>query len=854
MSLPEGSISAGIRETQFQAALAAVHANKSFQVLGARGSGRTRFLDRLAARLADDGWTVHRVMGVAALRQHPLGALQVAGLMRNPAQRNAHVSLAAATDELEELFVRRSVVLVDEWDDLDEATWGVLSSSRVRFCVPLVIARLSCRAGQTSAAGLMPSLSIELRPIGYEEVRLLVEEALGGPVAPELVGEVFVQSGGHVGMISSLVDAAVREQRVERVDGVWNQVRGLYSPSLRWWFEALLAELSDDARHALEVVALSKRVTFAAFRGLIPWDAVEELERRELIQLVGASDQIVVVHPPALVEFFSDSVTDAARVVLREKLAGLAGVELDASGILRRPAHIDQGPVLAGVITARLQSDRVDAHARWRADPSAATATTYLRTLMRDRASTAEFEDVVQNTPATTGAAQLAYLFAQADWHAYREGNLQAATAVLEDVAAEDSATGLFARAKVVQLSVMLGVVPDDFEYRLAIDDEYPDDVKAAAEATLAAACLAHGKVRQAEQHFARLRGTKTTTLGLDVDVLGCLITLHAGRFKEAARSAAEAYHAAAERFDTEALRAFSWLHTRTLLYLRDFDAMERVLTLLAGVPETPTRGIYHLGLLINAVLVALHRDQPDLARKYISEMERIPVPDGPFPGQQRDLARARLAMYEGDVEQGARMLRELGERLWARGLRIAAVQAFLFSHEVILQPEYLEDDLAKCAHVDGRLTGLHVDYSRAMFADDVGGLSEAAYEMVENGLHVWALGSLHRAHELVTLKDEGSRSEQIHARITKLKAQLPPGTGVATRSRMVRIRLTAREMEFAEQVATGASNKEIAARMMVSKRTVESAVARISRKLNARGRSGITAWVQQQRAPVRSA
>lgn len=848
------NVGAGIREAPLQTAVAAVYANKSLEIFGTPGSGRTTFLDRLAARFAEDGLHVHRVSGVASLQQHPLGALQVAGLITASPQRSSPSVLASATAELAELVTRRSVILVDDWDNLDEATWGVLVSLQARFTVPLVVARLTSRyATQTPtgvrAAGMTMPQAIEMRPLDFEEVRHFLEEALGGQVSPDLASDVFVQTGGHVGMIVTLLDAAVREQRIQCQDDTWVQVRRLYSPSVRWWFESTLGGLSDEGRDALEVLALSKRVDLPVLCGLFSWETLEDLERRQHVRLIGSGDPSMVVHPPALVEFLAESVSDTKRARIRELVKGRHGIDFGASDVQRAQTFADQAPVLAGVMAAHLQSERADAQARWRAEPTVARAITYLRTLMRDRATRAQFDEVVENTRAGAerGMLRLAYLIVQADWHAFREGDLAAAIGLLEPEAADDSATGMFARAKIVQLSVMLGVIPDDLDTTLRTHESYPDEVNGAVSASLALACLAAGRLRLAEQHFARIPDVEIAHLGIDVDLLRGLIQLQGGHIKEAVRYASESYKAAAERLAPEPLRAFSWMYTRTLIYTRDLGDIAGVLTLMSGVPETPSRNAYQLGMLNNAVVLALTRDRPDLARKYISEMDGLPVPDGPFPGQQRDLARARLQLHEGKVEEGAKTLRTLAEDLWARGLRIASVHAFLLAHEVIFQPEHYEADLERFAQVEGRLTGLRVDYFAALATDDVSGLSEVAYEMVDNGLLVWALQSLQRAAELLKVKDEGSRSSQIQARIASLQAQLPAGLAVSTRNRLLRVRLTAREMEFAAHVATGATNKEIAERMMLSRRSVESAIARIARKLNARGRGGITDWVNAQ-------
>lgn len=58
---------------------------------------------------------------------------------------------------------------------------------------------------------------------------------------------------------------------------------------------------------------------------------------------------------------------------------------------------------------------------------------------------------------------------------------------------------------------------------------------------------------------------------------------------------------------------------------------------------------------------------------------------------------------------------------------------------------------------------------------------------------------------------------------------------------------LTPREREIATEIAAGRSNREIAAKLFVSERTVEAHVTNILRKLGVRSRAGIATWTERQ-------
>ena len=61
---------------------------------------------------------------------------------------------------------------------------------------------------------------------------------------------------------------------------------------------------------------------------------------------------------------------------------------------------------------------------------------------------------------------------------------------------------------------------------------------------------------------------------------------------------------------------------------------------------------------------------------------------------------------------------------------------------------------------------------------------------------------------------------------------------------------LTRRELEVADLVARGLTNRRIAAELSLSERTVDNHVANILKKLGLRSRKEVTYWVIEQRQP----
>ena len=75
-----------------------------------------------------------------------------------------------------------------------------------------------------------------------------------------------------------------------------------------------------------------------------------------------------------------------------------------------------------------------------------------------------------------------------------------------------------------------------------------------------------------------------------------------------------------------------------------------------------------------------------------------------------------------------------------------------------------------------------------------------------------------------------------------------PSGNGVPTGQTVHPGRLTRRQWEIAGLLAEGLSNKEIAARLVISQRTAETHVEHIFVKLGFRSRAQVSGWVAEQR------
>jgi DNA-binding CsgD family transcriptional regulator len=206
-----------------------------------------------------------------------------------------------------------------------------------------------------------------------------------------------------------------------------------------------------------------------------------------------------------------------------------------------------------------------------------------------------------------------------------------------------------------------------------------------------------------------------------------------------------------------------------------------------------------------------------------------------------RERARAWLDACRGDLSSARERVRETLATVEPDGVRAFEV-ALLHDLVRLGVPEEAVDGLAALAGVvDGPLVGAHLDNARALLDRDpvVLGAVVDRYEHID-ALALAAeaaaeLADLHRAREENRLATAArQRANDLAERAGGIQTPvLARGAGVEP--------LTAREREVALLAANGRSTREIADRLGVSTRTVETHLARVYRKLGVSGRAELT-------------
>lgn len=857
------------RERSLAKAQSLVEAGLSIDVVGSRGSGRTAFLNALAMRLESSDWTVHTIRGVASLRPNPFASIALSGLVDSvPARGLGAIIDDVARQVMARVRAERTVFFLDDWNDLDEASWGVIEFVRSETGVPVVISRLQGLGARHTPSGLPASTlaatsAIDLLPLRFEDLDEVISSRLGGPVDDATSRRIYAKCGGNVGLSLALVDAGRQDGSLARLaDGVWTAVGELWSPSLRSVVEMHLEELDAATRDALEIIAMIGPADVDAVRRLVDWDTLEFLEERGMIAFVRAvPSNLVSVIPPLFVSYFRHDTLSSRRIRLTERIVAALGdgrvVPEAAATWTGEPEAETRHALFAGMLRESANTKRLLSAFEWENGPNVRTATSYVESLTR---STLEegvelIRRVFEETDSYAGdiASRAEYHRIRGLWMAYGLGAVDEAVAFLEEQSAELAVYGRILDAARISILADLRSVPVAFEAALGIADGMPDSVQIALLEAQMHVFVITGRLADVDRAYADLHELDPRRERAFPRVLAAMAQLARGALTAGHRELVDGWEEARGLLDVDALYTFSIGLSYCFLHMGDMDELgdtvDMALSIGAIAPLPPGA---RNAILMAATVRAASQGQVDLTAKYVSVARTNGSPSGALPGGSLAWLDAMSALAHGQQQEAADILWDDALDLAARGAAFAAQLQMLASVEIVF-------DAGRLAEVDRLLREVpettvlarQGDYLRALSERDPRAVLAAGRELEGAGRYGLAMAAYRRARDWANedgatdLTDDAERAEAL------LSAQLSGRTVNVSRFGIWLALLTTREREVAELVASGMSNRDIAAHLVLSVRTVESHVLNIMRKLGVSSRDRIVGRLSEAATPA---
>ncbi|WP_162819061.1 helix-turn-helix transcriptional regulator [Leifsonia aquatica] len=840
------------REHSLGRAVELLQAGISVDVVGGRGSGRTTFLQALKKRMEELDWSVTSIRGVASLRQYPLAALHLSGIGAAAARPGTSLNETAETLRSAVMF-DSSVLFVDDWHDLDEASWGLVESVRRGSGVPIVLSRLhGLRARHTptgmQASTLDRSYLIAMTPLRFDDMEQVLISYLEGPVEVSTASRIFAKSGGNVGLALSLVDATKREgslaYRTDRQQ--WVASGDLWSTGLRTVLEGYLEDLSPEARDALEIIAIVGVAGVDTVRKLVDWSTLEILEERSLIAFIpGAPDELVTVVPPLLVEFFRHEPYSARRVRLTELILERVGtvdsfsVAVSNSG-LRKVLPPEREAMFVRVLHERARTRRILAGSEWEASPAPAVAVRYVQALIQTY--TPEIAATIKRVFANTTIhkaepSEVASFFClQARWLAYGENDIGRSADMLR--AGRELDLGVYSRlldAAEVEILVNLIGTPQGFEERLEVTDDLPSVVKSALLETQLLILVSEARFADAQRVYDEIVDCGMPPTSQMTQVLRAFSLLGQGRHTEAMELLLQRFDEAQGYLDIDGLRTFGAGIAVCCIHSGDYSIMDDLFekVFATGDPAPIPAGI-QLTLLAMSALLAARRGRTSTSERLAEEVARLKTVDGPLPGQANAWADVQLLTFNGDSKEASSRLWDSSLALWERGARFAGIVGLLAAAEIDPAVQRLEY-LTECLSVvpEAVVASAHFKLICAELSNDPENVMRAGIGLESVGRVGLAFAAFKKAAVLASDHHAAELGENARRLESELRSNYGAAVFDSERFGTNAVLLTEREKQVAILAARGCTNQEIATRLVVSVRTVESHMYRILRKLN---------------------
>ncbi|MFC5337941.1 helix-turn-helix transcriptional regulator [Leucobacter denitrificans] len=798
---------------------------------------------------------------MASLRQNAFAALALSGIVELAPARRIDGVIEEIGRQLTELVTDdQTVFFLDDWDDLDEASWGVIEYVRRTTGVPIVISRLQgLRARHTPtglhASTLEPTYVIDMLPLRFDDLDAAVSSYLGGPIEPGTSRRIYAKTGGNVGLALSLVDAMSRDGALVQIDGnAWTAAGELWSPALRAVMEMHLESLEPVARDALETIAMIGPADVETVRNLVDWTTLEVLEERAMIAFAqGARSNLVSVVPPLFNSYFRHDPLSARRIRLTERINDVLGTtsrnfDIDSTWDTPDAGAEQKDALFAGMLRENSKTLQLVASYEWEKTPTVSSANSYLEVLSQIglEATCPTIERIFTETDWEAGdlASRAEFCARQAEWLAYRMSEVDQAVELLETRAPELKEYGRMLDAKRISILADCRAVPEGFEAALEVTEDLPQNIQIVLLETQLQVLTIGCRLKDATRVYRELKRLDPEGIRVTARALYGMAQLAQGHYKSGLRDLSNGLDEARGSLDLPAFRLFAGAVAYAHLHSGDMQELGSLVDVALSTGElSPLPPGSRIAILVGASVLATSKGQIALCQKYAEMARSEGEENGPLPGQQIAWIDAQIEILNGNAQAGAETLWKASQSLKERGAIYAAQLGMLASVEISMNKDRLAETLRLLEEFpDATVLGAQGRYLAALEARDPEGVFQAGKILERHARNGVALAAYGRAAEWFGEKDA------IPARMKALKEERRLRTSAGsrvfntTRFGTMRTFLSKREREVAALAAKGLSNQDIATHLVLSVRTVESHMHRIMRKFGVSTRDALNA------------
>jgi DNA-binding CsgD family transcriptional regulator len=816
---------------------------------GPAGVGKSRIVREALTAAESNQREIRWIVGTSSGRAVPLGAF--AGWVGSA----EHDNLRLVRDVVDSVTSTSSgdlaVIGVDDAHLLDDLSTFVIHQIVQRGAAKVL---LTVRDGELIPAATQELWKagqfdrLDVQPLARAGMTELVAASLGGCLDPDAAGLLWRLTGGNALYVRTIVEQELASGRLARQGASWRWISEPVLPrGLVELIEAQVGSLPDSVNDVIDVLAVGEPVELQSLLRITDARAVEDAERRGLIALepVGGGMEARVAHP-----LYGEVRREGSPTTKLRRLRGLVAAEL---------AKSDSGDDMRVAVrraTLMVQSDlehdpdlllRAARGAAWLADlplterlaaaavrAGAGSEASFVRAhalswLSRGQEADAVLREIDTDDLNNAGRARRLHL--RACNLLWPFANPTAAKQSIDDIpdAAPPefrsyidafytqywAAMGAPRAARKASADLALDQLPDAIAagtaFALAIssgDEGRTTDAVAAADAGYAVADrsfgAAHMRFLVADGHVGalllagRIEDAESTAEG----VRGQAIDLPgAGQFLSAGVAGRSALGAG--RLTTA------------------ISLLEPLVDSLTSAGDTIGFGYrYQLALVVALAM----RGAAEESSASLELLEERRHPSWQYLNYEHLLARAWVGAVHGAVSEAIATLLQAADTCCERGQ---------FAPEVMCLQTATQFGDRTCAPrlrelqaiVEGPRVGLAASFAEALCTNDGAAMTVVSQDFERMGDRIAAIDAA--AHSAVAHRGMGLRGSALGcaARAQRLAEQCGRAVTPALRKAAQHLPLTEREFEIVTMLVDGLSNREIAERLTVSVRTVESHV-----------------------------
>ena len=772
--------------------------------------------------------------------------------------------------------LRAALLVVDDAHALEPVAAKRIARLASSGGVFLVLTVLAGRPGPDAIRSLWKegvAPLVELRPLSESDVGELVESALATRAERGTLRLLWRASEGNLVLLRELLREGLRRGVLERRADVFRWSGPLVlSAALRELARERVAQLPASAYRTLEEIASAEPCELALLGSALDDGSLELLEREGLIAIErDGLRRHVRATQPICAEHVREA-TPRSRLARIHRKLGLALVHLglrrpddrlraaifllDGDPAAAAPFLVDaaeqawsrgQAPVAERLARAALHG-RDGVQARHILAEALADQGRFDEGLAEWAALEATELDERTRARAATGRAAIL---------AFARGRTDEAREVLERASAGVESDDARRLLDAMRISVGVGLLPPERIVaeveRLLLESDLPALVEARLLMSLFSAAVLQGQFQSVLDRYDRaLRAAAHCRVGFPLGELWIrMVTffslLYAGDLDAAERLAAERREAHAD--DASAAARSYWTHTLgiTALWRGRVKTATQHLTEAAAALLEYDNGARQLALFDLAAARAM-AGAAEGAERALSEADASRPSSG--------------ALLPYEVRGRACVLAMRGERSAARALLSEAASGFLGGGRIVPAILTLHDAVRygagmataralanAAASTDGPLLRALAAFGTGLATRDAHALDAASERLAALGVHFHAAEAARAACEQHA--NEGRAAPALASRraFERLAALCE---GASFPLLVHGDPLTRREREVAERAARGASDREIAARLSISVRTVNAHLRSVYGKLGVGGRLALQALLAPRRGEPR--